>query len=101
MNIIRNFKFIDRNNPNSYAKDWKPLGKYYPIDSYDTNSNGDDDAAKSFLDALTALKPHLTKYHFIKIPLLGQSNEFDIKKRWCGRAAAGMIYNYYTLLDGP
>jgi Peptidase_C39 like family len=74
----------------SYDDLWAGKKTFFPIDMYD----------KELSCALVYLKNYSCSYYIIKLPLLGQSNEFDTAKEWCARTGAAMVLNYLTLLKG-
>jgi hypothetical protein len=59
--------------------------RIYPIDGYDIPAE---------------ILAHATRYHFIRVPLLGQFNPRAGVDNWCGRTSASMLWNYHRLVSG-
>src|SRR2546428_5785726 len=56
------------------------ITRIFPIDTYD------------FPPELLSLA---VRYHFLRVPMLGQYNPIAKKDDWCGRTAASITWNYY------
>ncbi|QRK06101.1 hypothetical protein JQX13_39195 [Archangium violaceum] len=61
------------------------MTRIYPIDDYTIPSE---------------ILAHATRYHFIKVPLIGQYNPLAAINNWCGRTSATMLWNYHQLVAG-
>src|SRR3982751_637590 len=43
---------------------------------------------------------HAVKYHFLRVPLLGQHNPLNPADNWCARTSSTMMWNYFQLASG-
>lgn len=80
-----NHPFIQRQEYQLDPSAVSQASRLYPIDGYEIPPE---------------ILAHATRYHFIRVPLLGQFNPRAAVDNWCGRTSASMLWNYHRLVSG-
>ncbi|KFA87671.1 hypothetical protein [Archangium violaceum] len=79
------YPFIKQGEQQHPPENAGPMTRVYPIDDYTISPE---------------ILAHATRYHFIKVPLIGQFNPLAGVDNWCGRTSSSMLWNYHQLAAG-